>query len=89
MISIERLTKRYGNKTVYENFSLEIAEGERTCILGESGSGKTTLLNCIAGLTEFSGSVTAKKVFLRISNSQTCAVSDGTRQSFSRKFMSK
>ena len=48
MISIERLTKRYGNKTVYENFSLEIAEGERTCILGESGSGKTTLLNCIA-----------------------------------------
>ena len=61
MISIERLTKRYGNKTVYENFSLEIAEGERTCILGESGSGKTTLLNCIAGLTEFSGSVTAKK----------------------------
>jgi len=59
MISIERLTKRYGNKTVYENFSLEIAEGERTCILGESGSGKTTLLNLLGGMDNAtSGTIT-------------------------------
>ncbi|MDE5942838.1 MAG: ATP-binding cassette domain-containing protein, partial [Clostridia bacterium] len=32
-----------------------------TCILGESGSGKTTRLNVIAGLTEYSGSVTKVK----------------------------
>ncbi len=35
--------KKYGDKTVYKNFSLSVAEGKITCILGESGSGKTTL----------------------------------------------
>ncbi|MDE6585574.1 MAG: ATP-binding cassette domain-containing protein [Clostridia bacterium] len=54
---IENLTKKYGDNTVYENFNLEIEEGEITCILGESGSGKTTLLNCIAGLTDFDGTI--------------------------------
>lgn len=54
---IENLTKRYGGNVVYENFNLEIAEGEITCILGESGSGKTTLLNCVAGLTDYEGNI--------------------------------
>lgn len=57
MIKLSNVTKNYSNACVFNDFSLEIEEGEITCILGESGSGKTTLLNIIAGLTEFSGNV--------------------------------
>lgn len=57
MIEIKGLTKKYGDKTVYENFDFSVEEGRTTCILGESGSGKTTLLNCIARLTDFTGEI--------------------------------
>lgn len=57
MIEIKNLTKRYGENTVYENFSVNFEEGEVTCILGESGSGKTTLLNCVAYLSDFVGEI--------------------------------
>ena len=49
------VSKSYGAKTVFENFMLDIKDGEILCVLGKSGSGKTTLLNILAGLTEFSG----------------------------------
>lgn len=49
------LSKSYGNQLVFNNFSLEIQEGEILCILGESGGGKTTLLNILAGLIPFEG----------------------------------
>lgn len=60
-MQIKNLTKKYGEKTVYENFSLNIEDGKITCILGESGSGKTTLLNCVAGLCEYFGEITKVK----------------------------
>ena len=37
--------KKFGDKTLFENFSLKIERGEFLAILGESGAGKTTLLN--------------------------------------------
>lgn len=49
------VSKSYGAKTVFENFMLDIKDGEILCVLGKSGSGKTTLLNILAGLTEFLG----------------------------------
>ena len=49
-LSIRKLTKRYGNLTALENFSLEIRSGEFMVLLGPSGCGKTTVLRCIAGL---------------------------------------
>lgn len=50
-LSIRNLTKKYGNLTALENFSLEINSGEFMVLLGPSGCGKTTVLRCIAGLT--------------------------------------
>ncbi len=57
MLEIKNLTKRYKDNQVYTDFSFTASDGEITCILGESGSGKTTLLNCIAGITDYSGSI--------------------------------
>ena len=58
MIAIKNLTKKYGDKSVYENFNLDIEKNKITVILGESGSGKTTLLNAIANLIDFQGEIT-------------------------------
>lgn len=60
-MQIKNLTKRYGEKTVYENFNLDVEDGKITVILGESGSGKTTLLNCVARLTPFEGEISPVK----------------------------
>lgn len=57
MINIKDVTKKYGDKTVYENFSLDIEEGKITAVLGESGAGKTTLLNMIAKITDYTGQI--------------------------------
>lgn len=49
---IQGLWFRYKNATAdtVQDFSLEMNQGEITCILGESGSGKSTVLRLIAGL---------------------------------------
>ncbi len=51
------IRKTYGFKTVLDGLSLEIKEGEITCVLGKSGAGKTTLLNVLAGMLAFDGEV--------------------------------
>jgi multiple sugar transport system ATP-binding protein len=50
-LRVKDLTKRYGNVTALEKFSLEISSGEFMVLLGPSGCGKTTVIRCIAGLT--------------------------------------
>jgi spermidine/putrescine transport system ATP-binding protein len=52
LLSIRNLAKRFGNREVLRNVSLEVAAGEFLTILGESGSGKTTLLRMIAGFEQ-------------------------------------
>jgi putative spermidine/putrescine transport system ATP-binding protein len=44
------ITKRYGNKTVLDNLTLEIRGGEFVTFLGPSGCGKSTALSIVAGL---------------------------------------
>jgi putative ABC transport system ATP-binding protein len=44
------VTKRFGQRTVLNRISLDVAAGEYVAIIGESGIGKSTLLNVIAGL---------------------------------------
>jgi len=49
-ISINNLTKHFGNSVAVKNVSLDIYKNEFFAILGPSGCGKTTLLRLIAGL---------------------------------------
>lgn len=52
-ISLNNVSKRFGQQTVVNDLSLEIENGELFVLLGSSGSGKSTLLRMIAGLTPF------------------------------------
>jgi iron(III) transport system ATP-binding protein len=49
-ITVRNLVKRFGDKTIIDQVSLDIADGELVSLLGPSGCGKTTTLRCIAGL---------------------------------------
>ena len=46
-IKFENVSFSYGNKSVLENFSLEIKKGQTIALVGPSGGGKTTVANLI------------------------------------------
>lgn len=50
IITYEKITKTYGDKTILDDFNLSIEKGEFLTIIGSSGSGKTTILKMINGL---------------------------------------
>jgi putative spermidine/putrescine transport system ATP-binding protein len=51
-LSVEAVTKRYGNHTALSAASFSAERGEILALLGPSGCGKTTLLNLIAGFLD-------------------------------------
>src|SRR6185369_14315260 len=48
---LEHVTKRYGEKTVVDDFSARIMRGDKIGLIGANGTGKTTLLKLILGET--------------------------------------
>ncbi|MFP1676321.1 ABC transporter ATP-binding protein [Gardnerella sp. KA00288] len=59
-LNIQNLTLNLGKKTILNNVSLQISDGERVGLVGASGSGKSMLLRAATGLlpseTKISGS---------------------------------
>jgi len=61
-ITIQELSKSYGDNIILHNFSLEINDGTRLCICGANGTGKSTILRILSGLiTPDSGKVIIPK----------------------------
>ena len=48
IIEINNLNITFGNKKLFENYSLQLNQGETLGIYAPTGKGKTTLLNYIA-----------------------------------------
>ena len=55
LLTLDRVTKRYGDASVLADVSLEIAAGSFVALVGASGSGKTTLLKTINRLRPADG----------------------------------
>src|SRR3981081_3505276 len=53
-VTLDHVSKRFGDVLAVDDFSLEVAEGELLVLLGPSGWGKTTPLRMIAGFTDTS-----------------------------------
>ena len=59
LMTLENICKSYSEKTLLENISFGINEGEKIGIIGVNGTGKSTLLKIIAGVeVPDSGTVT-------------------------------
>lgn len=52
ILSMENITKSYGDRLLFDNASFYLAEGEKAGIIGINGTGKSTLLKIMAGLEE-------------------------------------
>src|SRR5437016_74074 len=58
MLTVDRVSKRYGDQLVLDAVGFTIAAGEKVALIGPNGCGKSTLLRIIAGEEEQdSGSV--------------------------------
>ena len=60
-LEIKDLTKVYNKKTVLDNISFEVKDGEFLSILGPSGCGKTTLLKILIGIENSTSGKILKK----------------------------
>ncbi len=49
-ITLQDISKYYGSRSIFENFSLDIEPGTRLCVCGPNGTGKSTLLRIIASV---------------------------------------
>ena len=48
-LSVESLTKSYGDRVLFSDVSFGIDQGQKVAIVAKNGAGKTTLLNCLMG----------------------------------------
>jgi ATP-binding cassette subfamily F protein uup len=49
LISVEKVTKAFGERTLLDRVSLGVSTGDRIGVVGRNGAGKSTLLSLLAG----------------------------------------
>lgn len=52
-LSIENLTKSFGDRIIFEDLTFGIDQGQKVAIVAKNGSGKTTLLRCLIGEEQY------------------------------------
>jgi ATP-binding cassette subfamily F protein uup len=52
LLRIDRLSKSFSHRPLFDDVSMSIDEGDRVGLIGPNGSGKSTLLRIVAGLDE-------------------------------------
>jgi ATP-binding cassette subfamily F protein 3 len=57
-VTVENLTKKYGDHVVFANATLTIERGERIAFVGKNGEGKSTLIKSIMNEIDFEGNLT-------------------------------
>ena len=57
MLKAENITVRYGTRTVVQNLSFELKEGQWLMLIGPNGAGKSTLIETIAGGVPYAGRI--------------------------------
>lgn len=50
IIELSNISKKFGEKVIFENFSVQIDQNKMYAITGKSGCGKSTLLNILGGI---------------------------------------
>ena len=54
-LEVENISKHYGDRTLFENVSFNINEGDKIALVAPNGTGKTSLLKIIAGIDSSDG----------------------------------
>ena len=65
---LSNITKKYGDKVVFDKFAYHFKDNKINIIMGESGCGKTTLLNILLGNIDYSGEVEISSISMVYDN---------------------
>ncbi len=52
-LTIDKLTKRYGEKLLFQDLSISINEGEKVALIAKNGKGKSTIFKILRGTEDF------------------------------------
>ena len=83
-VTIEHVSKKFGDYTALDNINITIQPGEFFSLLGPSGCGKTTLLRIIAGFEFPDDGVVLFATLQRARTSYRFLLIKGTRIPYSR-----
>lgn len=53
ILSVENLSKRFGERLLFEGINFGLSQGQKTALVARNGSGKSTLLQCICALEPY------------------------------------
>lgn len=56
-VTVESVTKRYGDHLVFEDAYMMLERGEKVALAGMNGEGKSTFIKCIMGETPYEGNI--------------------------------
>jgi len=66
-LSVENLTKSFGERVLFSDLTFGIDQGQKVSIIAKNGSGKTTLLRCLMDYEQYdSGRIVYRNDIRRI-----------------------